>query len=230
MESQLEEMGRFFDARIEHYDEHMLGMFQDFHLYYDTIADAISPTQNPILILDLGCGTGAELEPIFRRAPNAVVTGVDVSIKMLDKLREKHESRAAQLHLIHDSYLTAPLGTSDFDCVVSIYTMHHFTLAVKLSLYQKILQSLKPGGQYIEGDYVVTQEKEQQVWDYYAKLHPHALQSTLHKRSSVDPLLHIDLPCTVPTQMRLFREAGFAKVDLVWHREEEESAIFVATP
>lgn len=149
---------------------------------------------------------------------------------MLDKLRDNYASRAAQLQLIAGSYLSVPFCESNFNYVVSVYTMHHFTLTVKVALYRKIFEALRTGGRYIEGDCVVTPEKEQHVWDYYAKHHRAALQSMLHTTPSADALLHIDLPCTVPTQMRLFREAGFSHVNVVRHREEDESAIFVVAP
>lgn len=89
MQSRFEEMGAFFDVRVDGYDEHMLGMFKDFGLYYETVAGPIAETKQNISVLDLGCGTGPELNWVFKKAPNASVTGIDLSQQMLNRLAEK---------------------------------------------------------------------------------------------------------------------------------------------
>jgi tRNA (cmo5U34)-methyltransferase len=226
MKSRFEEMGSFFDQRVDGYEEHMRGMFNDFELFYETVAVPIAETDERINILDLGCGTGAELNWIFKRVPNATVTAIDLSEQMLSKLVQKFDRYKGQIHPIHGSYLTLPFEEKQYDYVVSVYTMHHFTADVKLELYKKILGALKTGGKYIEGDCVVTPEKEKEIWEWYAQRY-----SEEHIKEACDArntLYHIDIPCTVETQLRLLREAGFSKVDLIWHEEGEEPAIFVA--
>jgi len=53
-------------------------------------------------LLDLGCGTGLELNEIFKTHPNIKVTGVDLTKAMLDGLKQKHPDK--DLTLIHASY------------------------------------------------------------------------------------------------------------------------------
>ncbi|MBC8831393.1 class I SAM-dependent methyltransferase, partial [Escherichia coli] len=50
-------------------------------------------------LLDIGCGTGLELEAIYRRFPNASVTGIDLSKNMLEKLNEKYKNKEIELIL-----------------------------------------------------------------------------------------------------------------------------------
>jgi hypothetical protein len=38
----------------------------------------------------------------------------------------------------------------------------------------------------------------------------------------------MDIPFSIETQIHLFKEAGFSKVDVIYHREDEEAAILVA--
>lgn len=226
MESRFEEMGSFFDERVEGYDEHMRGMFDDFDHYYETLSSYLDKSDEGIRVLDLGCGTGAELAWIFGRAPNASITGIDMSKEMLVKLEEKFQAFRQQLHLVHGSYLTLPLGTHRYDYAVSVYTMHHFTEATKLGLYRKIRDSLKPGGKYIEGDCVVTPEKQREIQQWYEA--NYSQQELMNARDATGTLYHYDIPFTIETQLRLLREAGFSKVDLAWHEEGKEPAIFVA--
>lgn len=226
MQSRLEEMGSFFDVRIDGYDEHMRAMFEDFELYYETIARPIAETTKPIDVLDLGCGTGAELNTLFKQAPQACVTAIDLSAQMLNRLLQKFEAYKGQITPVQGSYLSLPFAKHHYDYAVSVYTMHHFTPDTKRALYQKICNALKPGGKYIEGDCVVTPEKEQEVWQWYRDRY-----TAEHLQAACAPentLYHIDIPCTVETQLQLMREAGFANVELIWYREKEESAIFVA--
>ncbi|HYX53211.1 MAG TPA: methyltransferase domain-containing protein [Candidatus Limnocylindrales bacterium] len=45
---------------------------------------------SPKTIIDLGCGTGTSTEQLHQRWPNAEITGLDSSPKMLDSAREVH--------------------------------------------------------------------------------------------------------------------------------------------
>ena len=78
----LEEMDAFFTRRLDGYEAHMLAHWAD---DYKNLADALPPGAKRIL--DLGCGTGLELDEIFRRFPEMQVVGVDLSPAMLEKLR-----------------------------------------------------------------------------------------------------------------------------------------------
>jgi tRNA (cmo5U34)-methyltransferase len=82
-----ERMADFFDARSEGYEEHMAQSVSSFDRFYAAIASPVPETDEELYILDLGCGTGVELEAILSRAPNAAITGIDVSAQMLHKLR-----------------------------------------------------------------------------------------------------------------------------------------------
>ena len=55
-------------------------------------------------ILDLGCGTGIDLEEIFKKCPKANVTAIDMSQGMLEKLRDKFSKRSEQLQGIKFIY------------------------------------------------------------------------------------------------------------------------------
>ena len=56
----LEEMGSFFDARLEGYEQHQLDTIEAAREFYPFTARSL-PRQVGARILDLGCGTGLEL-------------------------------------------------------------------------------------------------------------------------------------------------------------------------
>ena len=135
----LERMSDFFERRLDGYDEHMLRDIEGAKEFYPFTA-ACLPKQPGARILDLGCGTGLELEFYFRENPSASVTGIDLSQKMLDALAEKFPQK--DLTLIRGSYFDAALGEEQFDAAVSVESLHHFTQEEKTSLYKKLFRAL----------------------------------------------------------------------------------------
>lgn len=81
----LERMGAFFDARLAGYDAHMLSDIEWAREFYPFTARCLPMGRNARL-LDLGCGTGLELEEYFKRNPTARVTGIDLAQGMLRAL------------------------------------------------------------------------------------------------------------------------------------------------
>ena len=82
----LEKMAAFFEARLDGYDQHMLSNIAGAEEFYPVTA-ALLPLQPGASVLDLGCGTGLELEYYFAQNPGANVTGIDLSAGMLQALK-----------------------------------------------------------------------------------------------------------------------------------------------
>jgi tRNA (cmo5U34)-methyltransferase len=212
-------MADFFDERVAGYDEHMASSVSDFEAFYTSIAKLIPCTDEALRILDIGCGTGLELAPIFDRVPQAQVTAIDLSEKMLDCLRVKHAERLEQLTLVQRSYLDVDFGDRIYDFVVAVMTLHHLLPERKRRLYEKIRRALEPEGIYIEGDYVVSPEREQQLLAEYR-------ERTALAGVSEEGMYHIDIPFSIETQRNLLSEAGFARVESIW--KSGEAVILVA--
>ena len=79
----LEKMGDFFDARLNGYEDHQLTCIESARAFYPFTASCLPQTPNAS-ILDLGCGTGLELDFYFKTVPSAHITGVDLAPGMLD--------------------------------------------------------------------------------------------------------------------------------------------------
>ncbi len=213
-------MGEFFDRRSETYDNHMKETVVSYERFYSYIAAGISNTRAHVKILDIGCGTGLEFQGIFERAPNAHITGIDLSGEMLNRLRAKYEKRLNQITLIQKSYLTLPLGKDVYDYIVSVMALHHLLPDPKRKLYRRIKKALRPKGKYIEGDYIVTPEKEKQFLNSYYEL----CQSN---QDIKDGTHHVDIPFSLDTQKRILTEAGFSGVEVLWL--QGETAVYAAS-
>ena len=199
----LEEMSAFFTARLNGYDQHMLRDVAGCREGYEAMALLVP--NNARALLDLGCGTGLELDFIFRRLPDVAVTGVDMTRAMLDELRRNHPDKA--LRLVCGSYFDVDFGTAAFDAAISFQTMHHFTAAKKLGLYERVRRALKPGGVYIECDYMIEDDAEEAF--HFAELDRMRRAQNL----SPDEFVHYDTPLTVAHQRAVLLKAGFASVE-----------------
>ena len=202
----MEKMTDFFTARVDIYDDHMMNEVEGCREGYLQMAELV-PEKTQTL-LDLGCGTGLELEFIWARNPEISVTGIDLTQAMLNRLKSKYSER--NVTLIEADYMTCDFGSSRYDTAVSFETLHHFTQEEKRGLYEKIWRALKPDGCYIECDYMADKQEQE---DYFF-----AERARLMREENLTEgeYYHYDTPCTIENQKRLLRKAGFSEVEEVW--------------
>lgn len=212
----MEKMEDFFARRVNDYDEHMLNEVKGCREAYIKMAELIP--HDITKLLDLGCGTGLELEEIFKLYPDISVTGIDITREMLDKLKEKYKDK--KITLINGDYFKTDLGLSVFDTAVSFQTMHHFSREKKAELYRKIYASLKKGGCYIECDYMVETQEEEDHWFAENK----RLRRELN--ISEDEFYHYDTPCTIINQISMLSQAGFINIEKAF--KIENTTILIA--
>ena len=212
----LEEMSDFFNNRAEIYDEkhieHIGGGIESKH-----IIASFFPSHAKTMI-DLGIGTGLELEGIFRRFPEMEVTGIDIAENMLKLLREKYLDRKIKLNC--ESYLDYAFGNCLYDVVLSVMTLHHYNHKTKTALYRKLHNSVKPNGVYIECDYMLL-EHECDNPQEQENLYFSAFERIKKEQGIIDSReYHYDTPCTVSNQKEMLLSAGFTSVKEVWHKEQ----------
>ncbi len=202
----LEEMASFFENRLVGYDAHMLADIAGASEFYPFTAAQL-PVGTDCAILDLGCGTGLELEEYFALNPSASVTGIDLSKGMLSELKKKFPNKS--LRLICDSYFDAPFGVHCFDAAVSVESLHHFEAERKLSLYKKLFHALKAGGYFILTDYFAESDSLEQA--YFADL------QRLKQEQKIDgaQFYHYDTPLTVAHEMEILKAAGFSEIHIL---------------
>ena len=189
------------------------------------MASPIEQTDEPLQILDLGCGTGLEIEALLQRAPNASITGVDLSEDMLEGLRSRYADHMNQITLVTDSYLTMSLGAQAYDYALSVMSVHHVLHDTKRELYERIHAALKPGGKYVEGDSVIPTVLEPQ---FLAEYH----EQVAGLPQAQDGQYHIDVPFSIETQRVLLLEAGFKDFQVIWQKDSNvvwNIAVYVAT-
>jgi tRNA (cmo5U34)-methyltransferase len=216
-QNSLEEMSCFFNERADGYDSHMLDEMQ-LAEFYDEIEKCMVSGSKSIEILDLGCGTGLELERVFKLYNEVRVTAIDLSEKMLDKLKEKLKEKLSDLNIICASYFDVDFGIEAYDYIISTYSLLHFNRDKKLSLYKRLYDSLKPGGKFIYGDYTAENiEKEK----FYLEENKRIRQ----EQGIESGFYHYDTPFAVETELDLFKKAGFKNIAI--HKQWENAAILI---
>lgn len=194
-DSPLEEMSDFFARRLDNYEEHMSVWENSYQIFAESLPSECQK------ILDLGCGTGLELDKIWQRNPCIEVIGIDLCQSMLNKLLKKHPDK--HLTTVCQDYFQYNLGCGKWDAVISFESLHHFLPERKEELYQRIYYSLKDGGIFILGDYIACcDEEEALLRSVYLKK---------RKQSAIPDncFVHFDIPLTLEHEMELLQNAGF---------------------
>lgn len=202
----LEKMSDFFEKRLDGYDEHMLRNIQSAEEFYPFTVRQLPMNEN-CSVLDLGCGTGLELQEYYWLNPAARITGIDLSEGMLTSLKKKFPDK--DITLICGSYFDMDFSASSFDCAVSVESLHHFTKKEKISLYTKLHKALKDGGYFILTDYFALSDEEE-------RLHRENLICLKKEQGICDnELYHYDTPLTVEHETEALLKAGFSSVKVL---------------
>ena len=202
----LEKMNEFFNKRLDGYDEHMMTTIESSDVFYPFTADCLPKTAGA-KILDLGCGTGLELEHYFRLNPSAKITGIDLTESMLNALKNKFPEK--ELTLICGSYFDVPFDENTFDAAVSVESLHHFTKEEKIPLYTKLCKSLKDGGYFILTDYFALTDEDEQAF------RNELLRLKKEQGINDNEFYHYDTPLTVEHETEALLEAGFSSVEVL---------------
>ena len=202
MQNKLEKMAEFFDSRLNEYDNHQLTCIESATKFYDFSAKQLP--KGDVKVLDLGCGTGLELEYYFKLNPKANIVGIDIANGMLNSLKNKFKDK--DIRLILGSYFDVEFEIDYYDAVISVESLHHFTKEMKVNLYEKVLKCLKKDGYFILTDYFSLSNEEE-------LMHKKNLEE-LKKQQNINDneFYHYDTPLTVEHETQALKEAGFNHV------------------
>ena len=202
----LEKMGDFFDSRTDGYEEHQLNTIDFAQEFYPFTAGCL-PAESGTKILDLGCGTGLELDEYFKVNPDAKVTGIDLAAGMLNELKKKFSDK--DINMILGSYFDVPFGEAQFDAAVSVESLHHFTKEEKIPLYTKLKAALKTGGYFILTDYFAMSDEEE------ITRRQELLRLRKEQNLPDGEFYHYDTPLTVEHEKEALLSAGFSSVEVL---------------
>lgn len=207
-----------FEEEAEQYD----GIIKNLIPYYYQMVEALVKTlpfghSENIEVIDLGCGTGTISRAVKDVYPNAKITCLDISEKML-------QIAAGKLNDVQDAaYINSNFYDFNFDknydAVVSSLALHHLvTKEDKLDFYRKIYSCLNTGGVFINADVVlastdILQERYMEQWKNFMCMS--ALKDEIESKW-IPTYYEEDRPVPMIEHFEMLKDAGFKAVDVVW--------------
>lgn len=204
LEKRREEMRNFFNEKIDTYDTvHIRDFMETKKCMINNLTGEIKK------VLDLGAGTGLELIPFFKKYPDARVTAIDTSEKMLEELSKR--DFADKVETICGDFLDIDYE-NEYDAVISTSALHHLDEESKGTLYKKIYKSLKTNGLFANADRIAKSQEDQ---DYI--INEYINNPTLYK--------HMDTPITKDNEIKLLMAAGFEDITVLDAKREDYALI-----
>lgn len=217
LESKLtvEQIRQRFDGEVERFSNLETGQtaVMDAPLMLELVAQTVT-TLHPqgTSILDLGCGAGNYALKLLQSIPNANVTLVDLSSQMLARARERVQPQTTgQVVTLQSDLRDVELGTQQFDVVTAGATLHHLRSDPEwVQVFQKVFNSLKPGGSFWIIDLVEQSTPELQAlmwrrWGEYLT----GLQGDAYREKVFAYVDAEDTPHALMFQLDLLRQVGF---------------------
>jgi len=205
-----------FDSIASRYDGQRRWILPDIQGFYGAAVWAAAlPGKRPT-ILDIGAGTGLLSELLCRAYPDATVTLMDISEKMIEVARRRFAGKEGVCFAVAD-YRHSDLG-GPFDGICSALSIHHLERIEKRELYRRVFGALKPGGIFVNADQVEGEtpgmhRRYLAYWNDFVlqgPLDPEETQAMFERRRTLDRMEKLSV------QMEWLKEIGFTDVDVVY--------------
>jgi ubiquinone/menaquinone biosynthesis C-methylase UbiE len=121
---------------------------EPFNIVVRQIALKMYPPQKGMRVLDVGCGTGTNLQ-LYRQAECAVC-GIDLSPAMIEVAREK---LGLEADIRMGDACEMPYPDDYFDLVTAMLTLHEMDNQIRPGVIKEIARVLKPRGRILLVDF-----------------------------------------------------------------------------
>lgn len=212
----MSDLEKHFDQAAESYDELINKTLINYDEMIEALINAIPDNESP-RILDLGCGTGNITRKVLERFPNAKVTCLDLSTKMIEIAKDKLSDYENIEYVIGDFTIVDIID--NYDAIISSLALHHIpTDEEKKEMYKHIYEALNTNGVFYNADVIKPNSPYNEILnnrmsDKYMK--EHGLTKEVmsdHKQKREDN----DIPITLVKHLKLLEEVGFKQIDVIW--------------
>ena len=208
-----------FDRYAAEYDGARRLLIPCFDDFYGAALAAVSfAKEERIRVLDLGAGTGLMSAIVAAAYPNAELTMIDISEKMLKEAAKRFAASARPPRFIVSNYAEQLEFAEPFDLVISALSIHHLDEQQKRVLFGEVDKALTPGGIFINADQVLgeTAQIETIYRDTWLK-QVKASGATEEELAAALERMAEDKMSTLAFQLDCLKETGFANVNC-WYK------------
>lgn len=219
--STIEEIARRFDQDVDRFSNLDTGQQTtiDAPLSLElTTSAAYYVKPDAVNLLDIGCGAGNYTLKMLEKIPDLNCTLIDLSRPMLDRAEQRVSAvTKGQVNILQADILTAVLPENNYDIVLAAAVLHHLREDQDWeTVFQKIYQSLKPGGSFWIADLVIQdhQELNRLFEERYAR-HLDEIGGVAYREKVLTYIDAEDSPRSITYQLELLRKVGFSYTDVL---------------
>lgn len=152
--------------RAELYDAFIDAAAMNYSGVLDAVVQMALRTPRPVRrVLDLGAGTGRLTARVLERFPRANAVALDGSAAMLERAARRLSPYADRVGFERRPFEAIRGGFDEcYDLIVSSFALHHMDHAAMPRLLRSLRRALRPGGQLVVADYVLTRSPRLQGW------------------------------------------------------------------
>jgi tRNA (cmo5U34)-methyltransferase len=206
-----------FEQEAREFDELILRLIPRYDEMLDALIAAIPflPDQ-PLRIIDLGCGTGTLAMRLKQRFSKARITCLDLAENMLALARAKLVGYEG-IEFEHGDLLTHALK-GPYDVAVSSLALHHLeTEQDKRNFYRRLYAALAPGAVFWTADAALgaTPAVNQMYMEKWKEFMRRSMtERQIDERFAKDS--QEDHPATLADHFRWMQGAGFVAPEVIW--------------
>ncbi len=204
-----------FDEISKKYDSQRKMLIPCFDEFYGICVSVADVNNNTPKILDIGAGTGLLSSFLLDRYPEARITLIDISEKMLEVAKQRFIGNENIKYVVGD-YTKYNLS-EEFDMVVSALSIHHLEDSDKKELFKKCYSILKPNGVFINADQVIGETP------YIDSLNKKRWTESIEKSGlpreeilAAYERMKLDKEATVNQQLEWLKEIGLMDVSCIY--------------
>lgn len=210
-----EEISNSFNDVSQKYDEQRRKLIPCFDDFYGIATALATSNKKAPVILDLGAGTGLLSSLLLTKFPDASITLIDISEKMLEVARLRLQMYPNVNYVVAD--YTNYLAQEKYDIIVSALSIHHLDDVQKFELYKNSYSNLNDNGIFINADQVLGETAYLDSLyksDWISKVEASDLSeeeiASAYERTKLDKMSNLE------DQMKMLKSVGFLDVDCIF--------------
>ncbi len=190
-------------------------------IYRDSLTHLSLKVKPRTKVLDFGVGTGSGASLFLLSHKSSTLFGVDSSYKMLEKARKNLSSNNLlnRAELLETDFTRWAPESKRFDFAFSAIAIHNATHSGKKAAFRNIYKALKPGGVFINGDFVLAESKMGDIaWRRYYEAYMRGYLSGGELKAWLHHAFVQDKPAKLSEQKEWLNEIGFKEFGVLWQR------------